>query len=168
MNTVAPTHDNKRAGRKYEFKPIDISPYSFSTFFRLGGRVLLMSATIVNKDIFCQSLGLEPDTVAYLSIPSPFPVENRPVHFLPVGSMSKFTIDQTLPKMAEVVKMLLEKHQQEKGIIHCVNFKVAKFIKEHVGSDRLMLHDSSNREDVLKHHIKSDEPTVLLSPSMIS
>ena len=167
MNVVLPSPDNRKAGKKYEFKPIDVSPYSFSTFFRLGGRVLLMSATIVDKNIFCESLGIEPDTVSYLSIPSPFPVKNRPVHYLPVGSMSKSMIDQTLPKMAEVVKLLLEKHPQEKGIVHCVNFRVAKFIKEHVDSDRLMLHDSSNREEVLRLHIKSTEPTVLLSPSMM-
>jgi Rad3-related DNA helicase len=126
-----------------------------------------MSATIVDKDIFCESLGLKSEEVAYLSIASPFPVENRPIHFLSVGSMSKNCIDGTLPKMAEVVKMLLEKHSKEKGIIHCTNYKVAKFIQENVASSRLMIHDSNNREEVLKKHVQSEEPTVLLSPSMM-
>jgi Rad3-related DNA helicase len=167
MNVVLPSSDNKKAGKKYEFKSIDVSPYSFSTFFRLGGRVLLMSATIVDKDIFCESLGITNADVSYLSIPSPFPLKNRPIHYLPVGSMSKNSIDSTLPKMAEVVKMLLEKHSKDKGIIHCANYKVAKFIKDSVTSDRLMLHDSTNRDEVLKKHIESEYPTVLVSPSMM-
>jgi Rad3-related DNA helicase len=167
MNVALPSPDNKKAGKKFEFKPIDVSPYAYSNFFRLGNRVLLMSATIVNKDIFSKSIGIETKDVSYLSIPSPFPVENRPIHFLPVGSMSKSMIDSTLPKMSEVVKMLLEKHPQEKGIIHCTNFKVAKYIKESINSSRLVLHDSSNREEMLKFHVDSKDPTVLVSPSMM-
>jgi len=166
MNVSLPAHDNKKAGKKYEFKPIDVSPYSYQTFFRLGGRILVMSATIVDKEIFCDSLGIKDNEVAYLSILSPFPASNRPVHFLPVGSMSKNSIELTLPKITEVVKMLLEKHGKEKGIIHCTNYRVAKYIQENLSSSRLMLHDSSNRDEVLKRHIQSEEPTVLLSPSM--
>jgi len=166
MAISAPPPDNKKAGRKYEFKPIDVSPYSYDTFFKLGGRVLMMSATIVDKDIFCTSLGLDPDEVAYLSIPSPFPVENRPIHYIPAGSMSKSTIDRTLPVVAETIRMILEKHSNQKGIIHAVNYRVAKYIKENVSSPRLLLHDSQNRDEVLKLHINSPDPTVLLSPSM--
>ena len=167
MNLVLPPPDSKKAGKKYEFKPIDVSPYTQSSFFRLGARVLLMSATIVDKNIFCESLGIKIEDTAYLSIPSPFPVSNRPVHYLPVGSMSKNAIEASLPKVAEVVRMLLEKHSKEKGVIHCTNYKVARFIQENVQSDRLMAHDSSNRDEVLKKHIQSSDPTVLLSPSMM-
>lgn len=167
MNVVYPNLDNKKAGKKYEFKPINVSKYSHQNLFRLGGRVLLMSATIVDNDIFCESLGIEKSQSAYLSIPSPFLVANRPIHFLPVGSMSKNCIDLTLPKIADVVKLILGKHENEKGIIHCSNYKVAKYIKENVVCDRLMLHDSSDREVILKQHIQSTDPTVLLSPSMM-
>ena len=167
MNVVLPPADNKKAGKKYEFKPIDVSPYSYDTFFRLGGRVLMMSATIVDKNIFCLSLGLNPEEVAYLSVPSPFPLKNRPIHYLPVGSMSKSSIDKTLPIATETLKMILEKHANEKGIIHCTNYKIARYIKDNINSSRLMLHDSLNREEVLKAHISSKEPTVLLSPSMM-
>lgn len=167
MNVVSPAFDNKKAGKKYEFKPIDVSPYSYETFFKLGGRVLMMSATIVDKEIFCDSLGLRSEDVAFLSIPSPFPVENRPIHYIPAGSMSKSAIDKTLPIMVETVKMLLEKHSNDKGIIHCTNYRIAKYIKENIDSPRLMLHDSTNRDEVLKVHISSNDPTVLLSPSMM-
>lgn len=167
MNVSYPSPDNKKAGKKFEFKPIDVSPYSHDVFFKSGGRVLLMSATIVNKDIFCESLGINQKDVAFLNIPSPFPVEHRPIHFIPVGSMSKNNIDNTLPAMAETVKLLLEKHSSEKGIIHASNFKVAKFIKDQLNDPRILIHDSTNRDQILKFHLESKDPTVLLSPSMM-
>jgi len=167
MNVAYPSPDNKKAGKKFEFKPIDISPYSNDVFFKHGGRVLMMSATIVNKDIFCESLGIKKEDIAFLNISSPFPIENRPIHFVPVGSMSKNNIDKTLPAMAETVKMLLEKHSKEKGIIHCANYKVAKFINDQLNDPRLLMHDSTNRDQMLKFHVESNDPTVLLSPSMM-
>jgi len=167
MNITYPSEGSKRGARKFEFKPIDVSLYSDKVFFRNGARVLMMSATVVDKDVFCASVGLDPNDVSYLRIPSPFPVENRPIHCLSVGSMSKDNIDKTLPIMVEVVKMLLEKHPKDKGIIHSANYKVAKYLQENLGSSRILVHDSSNRDAVLKKHLESNEPTVLLSPSMM-
>ena len=53
-------------------------------------------------------------------------------------------------------------------VVHnCVNYRVAKFIYENVASNRLMIHDASNRDAVVDYHCESDEPTVLVSPSMM-
>lgn len=165
LNVVEPI--GKRAGTKFEFKPIDVSRYSYEHLFMYGGRTLMLSATVIDKDTFCRTIGLDPEEVAYLRLPSPFPKENRPVHFLPVGSMSKANIDKTLPILVEAVKMLLEKHPNEKGIIHCVNYRISQHLQQNVGSSRLLTHTSVDRDAVLKKHYESAEPTVLLSPSMM-
>lgn len=120
MNVTYPQDGNKRGARKFEFKPVDVSKYSDEVYFKSGDKLLMMSATIIDRDVFCESVGISTKDVAYLKIPSPFLEENRPIHFLPVGSMSRNNIDKTLPVMAEVVKMLLDKHAGEKGVIHCV------------------------------------------------
>jgi ATP-dependent DNA helicase DinG len=166
MNVAYPQEGNKRGARRFEFKPVDLSQYS-KVLFKSGARLLMMSATVVDKDVFCTSIGLDPSEVAYLRIPSPFPVENRPIHFVPVGSMSKDNIDKTLPVMMEAVKMLLEKHSGDKGIIHTTNYKVSKYLLENLRSPRVLTHDSTNRDEVLKRHYESKEPTVLISPSMM-
>jgi ATP-dependent DNA helicase DinG len=166
MNTILP-NDPKKGGKKFEFKSIDVSQYAKNVFFKLGQRVLLMSATIVDKKIFCESLGIEESEVDFLTIQSPFPVENRPVHFLSAGSMSKSTVDKTLPVAVEVIRMILEKHSNNKGILHAANYKIAKYIQEQLQSPRLLLHDSTNRDEILKFHIESKDPTVLISPSMM-
>lgn len=152
--------------RSFSFKPIDISQYARENLFRMGRRVLMLSATILNKEAFCGSLGLSEDDVAFISIPTPFPVENRPVLYLPVGNMGADHIDQSLPKMLKMVKKILDEHPKEKGIIHCHTYKIANYLKTNLRSDRVLIHDSSDRDKVLQDHMASKKPTVLLSPSM--
>ena len=166
MNYVRPDPNDHHAGRKFEFKPVDVSSYGESHLYRFGSRVLLMSATIVDKDVFCKSVGIDPDEAAYLYLPSPFPVANRPIHYLAVGSMSRANIESTLPKLALVVGQLLDLHKDEKGMIHTVNYRIAKYLVDTLSSPRLLLHDSQNRDEMIDFHMKCPDATVLISPSM--
>lgn len=157
---------DKRGERIYEFKPITVKDYCSNMLFDHCDKVLMLSATILDVDVFCNSLGIDKNDVAFLRIPSPFPANNRPIHYFSVGSMSKNAMTSTMPKMAEVIKSILEQHSLEKGIIHCGNFKIAKELHNIIGNDRLLIHDSENREEVIKFHMKTPAPSVLLSPSM--
>lgn len=157
---------DKRGERIYAFRPLDVSTHVKSLMYDYADKVLILSATIVDIDMFCETNGIGKDEVEYLRLPSPFPVENRPVHYLPVGSMSKKNIDQTLPKMIAVVEEILKQHPNEKGIIHCVNYRIMNAIHDALDNPRLLKHDAADRDDVLKQHIDSAEPTVLMSPSM--
>jgi ATP-dependent DNA helicase DinG len=155
-----------RSKEKFVFRPIDVAPFAEQFINRLGKRVLFMSATILDKTTFCSSLGLKPSEVSFISIPTPFPVENRPIIFSGVGSMSAKAIVMTLPQMAKAVRQILKEHKGQKGIIHCHTYRVANYLKKHVRSNRLLVHDSSNRDEVLEKHKLSRDATVLLSPSM--
>jgi len=155
-----------KSGRKIEFKAIDVAPFSNEMLFNFGEKILLMSATILDKDAFCELLGIERDQCSFLTLPTPFPVENRPIFYSGVGKMSSSNIDETLPKLVEAVKAILEQHKNEKGIIHCHSYKIAHYLKKNIKSRRLMIHDSENRDKVLRKHCDSKSATVLLSPSM--
>ncbi len=161
---ISETEDQKT--RRLEFKPIDISPYSDQSLFKFGRKVLMLSATILNHRAFCESLGIPMEESSFITLPSPFPVENRPVLISPIGKMSAGEIDNTLPKLAEAVRQILAAHPKEKGIIHCHSYKVANYIMKNVKSKRLLTHRSEDREDVLNQHLSSKEPTVLVTPSM--
>lgn len=152
--------------KKFEFKPIEISSYCQDLLYKFGNYTLLLSATIIDKNIFCKSIGLDASAISYIRIPSPFSVKNRPVHYLPVGKMSLSHIDKTLPKMLEAILLLLEQHKNEKGVIHCTNYKIANYLQEKLNLPRILTHNSENRDLVLQQHISSLDPTVLLSPSM--
>jgi len=155
-----------RVGGKITFKPIDVSPFAEQTLFKLGSRVLLMSATVINPKIYAESLGIQPDQYVSITKESPFPVENRPIFTFPIGNMSADHIDETLPKMVEALREILKEHKSVKGIVHCHSFKVSNYIRKNLRSSRLIFHDSHDREDALKKHLESKEPTVLFSPSM--
>jgi ATP-dependent DNA helicase DinG len=155
-----------RGSRKLTFKPIDVSQYAEEYLFRLGEKIIIMSATIIDSNTLQNTLGIHEDQASFISIPSPFPVKNRPIIFSPVASMTMKNIDQSLPKLAEAIKAILDEHPDEKGIIHCKTFKIANYLKNNIRNSRLLAHDSSDRDKILEKHMSSKKPTVLLSPSM--
>ena len=161
---IAETDEQKT--RRLEFKPIDISQYSDQSLFKFGQKVLMLSATILNHRAFCESLGIPLEQAAFISLPSPFPIDNRPVLVSSIGKMSASEIDNTLPQLAEAIRRILAAHPKEKGIIHCNSYKISNYIMKSIKSNRLLTHKSENREDVLNQHISSKEPTVLVTPSM--
>lgn len=110
-----------RSGGKITFKPIDVAPFAEQTLFRLGEKVLMMSATIINSTTFAESLGISPDQCTSITRESPFPVENRPIMVFPIGNMSSAYIDETLPKMVEAIREILKEHKTQKGIVHCID-----------------------------------------------
>lgn len=165
MNTLRP-QDDKKGVRRFEFKPIDVSQYSHDIMFKFGERHLLMSATIIDKEMFCKTLGIKEEEVAFISIDSPFPVENRPIFYLPVGKMSAGDIDKTLPKMVEVLREILNEHKNDKGVLHAINYKVVNYLRDHLRDPRLLIQNDENRDAILRKHVESLEPTVLVSPSM--
>lgn len=49
---------------------------------------------------------------------------------------------------------------------NCHSYKIQNYIKKHVKSKRLLFPESHDRDEVLKKHMKSKTPTVIVSPSM--
>ena len=152
--------------KKMTFKPVNVSHYAEDVLFRLGTKVIIMSATILNHKVFKETLGITERSSCFISLPTPFKTENRPIIFSPVGSMSAKNIDNTLPKLTVAIKAILDHHSGEKGIIHCKTYKIAEHLKRTLRNNRILTHDSTNRDMILEKHIKSKNNTVLLSPSM--
>lgn len=151
---------------KIEFKPIDVSNFCREMVFNYGDKVVLMSATIMDKDKFCEMVGIKKEEAGFISIKSPFDKNNRPILYCPAGKMNKSNLDNTLPTLIKSIKAIMNNHKGEKGIIHCHTFKIANYIKKNIRSNRLLIHNSENRNQILKKHISSKSPTILLSPSM--
>ena len=114
---------------KIEFKPVDISKYSKQLLYDYGYRVLLMSATILNKPKFCDLIGLQNKDVSFINIPSPFPPENKPIMYCPVGNMGLQSIEDNFPKLIKNINKILKIHKKDKGIIHCHSYKISNYIK---------------------------------------
>ena len=52
--------------RRFEFKPIDVAPFAEDYLFKSGKKILMMSATIINKDAFCEVLGIPKSECAFI------------------------------------------------------------------------------------------------------
>ncbi len=166
-NWVCEVESTEKMGYiKFNFKPIDVSQYAQEYLLEYADKIIFMSATIVSLEGYMETLGLNPADVVCVKEPSPFDSKNKPTIFSPAGSMSAGNIDETLPKLVNFVKKIMEEHKNEKGIIHTHSTKVAEYLKNHIKSGRLLLAHGYDRDAVLKQHTTSEKPTILLSPSM--
>ena len=78
-----------------------------------GITVDTIGAFILNKDGFCDMMGIPKDDVGFLHIDSPFEKKNRPIFFFPTGKMTKKEIDGSLPKLASSVSKIIDNHSKE-------------------------------------------------------
>jgi ATP-dependent DNA helicase DinG len=157
---------------KVELKPLDISTYCKSLFEKCSKK-LIMSATILNHKGFCRSVGLNPDEVKFIQIPSDFASEHRPIIPLNVAYLNYNNLQNNEIKLAiaKTVDNLMSLHKNHKGIIHTTSYEQLNFIKENISETntrRLLVTDPEiQRDDVIFEHTKSaTKPTVLISPSL--
>jgi ATP-dependent DNA helicase DinG len=157
---------------KVELKPLDISTYCKSLFGKCS-KTLIMSATILNHKAFCRSIGLNPDEVKFVQIPSDFPLEHRPIIPLNVAYLNYNNLQSNEVKLAiaKTVDNLMTMHKNHKGIIHTTSYDQLNFIKENISETnarRLLVTDPEiQRDDVIFEHTKiTAKTTVLISPSL--
>jgi len=166
-NWVLETSYNEKLRQKeLSLEPIWAYDYLDKYVFSHYDMVFLMSGTILDKNLFCQLNGLDVSKAVYYSISSPFPLRNRMIYYMPIGKMSYKSKEETFKKYIPYIKKLLDKYKGKKGIIHTNSFELANWIKDSIKDSRLIFHDSSNKDEMLRLHIESEEPTVIVSPSM--
>ena len=127
-----------------------------------------MSGTILDKNMFSYLNGIPEPIAEYYNIDSPFSVKNRPIYYMPLGKMSYNNKEETFKKYIPMLKKLMNKYKNQKGIIHTTTFELQNWVQEKIQSDRFLSHssDQGSKNFALKQHYTSDKPTILLSPSM--
>ena len=158
--------NEKMRSKELSLEPIWAYDYLDKYVFSNYDMVFLMSGTILDKNLFCQLNGLDVTKASYYSIASPFPLKNRPIYYMPIGKMSFKSKEDTFKRYVPYIQKLLDKYKKKKGIIHTNSFELAKWIEDSIKDPRLVFHDSSNKDEVLRMHMESEEPTVIVSPSM--
>jgi len=149
------------------FRPLWITPeLSDSFLWSKADSFLLMSATLLPKPVFCRTLGLDPDEVDWMEVPSTFPIERRPVNIWPVANVTNKTIDDAVPKLAEGINKIFTIHPKSHGLIQGVSYSLCKRVADELKSDRVKIHTSQDRQSVLDEFMQSDSNSVLISPSM--
>ena len=125
-----------------------------------------MSGTILDKTLFATLNGIDVERSVYYSAPSPFPLENRKIYYMPLGKMSYAKKEETFKSYVPFFTKVLKKYSGVKGIIHTNSFELSKWIEDSIKDSRLVFHTSANKEEMLRHHFTSEKPTVIVSPSV--
>lgn len=127
-----------------------------------------MSGTILDKDMFSYINGLEPELTTYKEMDSTFDVIKRPLYYIKAGKMTYKEKVNTFNEQVKLIEKILKKYKDKKGIIHTFNYEISEWIKERVKDKRLIFHDSKNRDERYQEFLSSEEPKIMVSPSMIS
>lgn len=144
----------------------------------MADRFLFMSSTILDKDAFCEDLGLDPSQAAFISLQSEFDIDNRPILYIPTAKMSfgwdkperKKETNQILSKIRSLCN---EMHPEDSGVIHAGSFQIAKWLVDNLENKiphRIMHHNPASgftRDQVLNEFQELDGvPKLLISPSV--
>ena len=149
-----------------QFRPFSPAPY-LQEFWQQFDRILLTSATFFGLDQYMEDLGLKME-YEYIEVPSSFPPEKGLVEFPLNIRLSRDNFQDTLPDIVHAIDAILEKHPNERGLIHAHTYAYAKAIMEKTKyQDRIITHDSSTRSDTLKEFLQSErKDIVFLSVNM--
>ena len=155
--------------RVVSLKPLFVKQYAEELLFSYGEKVILMSATILDHRVFCESLGIPLEKVEYIRVPSTFPAKNRLIRLRYAGNMNYQEKSATLPKMVKKIERGLDIHKDERGIIHTHSFDITNYIKTNIEpnylSRLLFQEDFPNKDALLAHHGKHPN-SVIVAPAM--
>ncbi len=153
---------------RWSFKPVWVSKYAPGVLWKHAKKVLGMSATILDPRQVAANTGLnyENRKFDYMLMPSPFPKENRPVYYEPCANIVNKNIDVALPMLAKAVQGIVDKHPDDKILVHTVSYAIRDYLLKKLEKGRIITHSTQDRSIVLNAFKESDKPLVLLSPSM--
>lgn len=160
--------------RKIVARPLYAKDFAEDLLFRHADRVLFMSATILDAQVWAGNLGIKMSDLEHVQSPCDFPVENRPIHLEYAGNLGfkYFTPEQnpsnpTKPKFINKIKQIMARHHGQRGIIHCHSFELSKILKYDVADDRFLFQDDfkGDKNAMLIAHSKRAD-SVIVAPAM--
>jgi ATP-dependent DNA helicase DinG len=157
---------NKRKNLVVKLLPLNISPFLRPVFDRVRYRIF-MSATI-DYPMLKRELGLDDHNTILIDLPSPFPVENRKVLLMNAYTLNKENMhnERTLMQVSSIVDSLMNKHQNEKGLILTTSYELAGNIFRYSNNKhRLLLTKDMSAKEVLEKHARTNA-NVILTPTM--
>lgn len=148
------------------FYPVITSNFAEESLFNAGNVFLFMSSSFFDYSSFANDLGIEKDEIYILRVPNIFDLSKNPVKIYKKYNMDYKNLSEYAEPSLEIIKEILDKHPNEKGIIHTVSTECMEYINKNLNNSRLICHTTANRKEILDQFKNSNEPKVLVSPSM--
>lgn len=144
---------------RIKMAPVDVAGY-WQCLSKGAPKSVIISATATAKT--AAMLGLD---CPHYEFPSPFPVENRPVYYIPTQRVDKKTED--LRMWVNRIDQIIRKRLDRKGIIHTVSYDRAKYLVEHSEYANIMMrHNTGSAVKAAKAFARAKAPVIMVSPSM--
>ena len=160
-------------GATFELVPLHVTDQARELLTGCAELVVLSSAYLGPAAALAEALGLEPEAVRRFSVASPFPREQRPIVYRPVGALSRARQVAQEPALFAEVAAILDAHPRDKGLLHVASYAVARRLVATLArtapmtARRLIFVESSEiKPRALEQHRASAAPTVLVSPSL--
>lgn len=152
---------------KVVFQPVTVGRFLEDLLWSRGSTVILSSATIPGGD-WIDEVGLSGSNVRHISVPSTFPVENRPIyisHSEDIGKMTKGKREKNALPMIEKIIEIADHHGGERGFVHCRSYNIMKLLRRSALNnghrewfrENGMVQDRSDREESLERWLDSDK-----------
>jgi len=151
--------------KKVTFTPLKVDSLS-KHIFDYGDNILLMSATIIDHKNFAKTLGIK--DYEYVEVDSDFDSAKSPIYVTSNNKLNYKNLKNTLPDVANQIKQIVEFHKNDKGAIHTHTQEITNILRDKLSGDKRFLFrdETANNEEILKDHIESPHPTILVSPSL--
>lgn len=148
-----------------KFDPVWPAPFAEGYLFKGIPKVVMFSATLRPKA--AQHLGIE--EYKFYDYHSPFPVGSRPVYHIPTVSVKQGSTDDDFQAWLRRIDQIIGSRLDRKGIIHCVSYERAEFIRKNSEYRHIMLHhNKANTSEMVDSFRRAQSPKVLISPSVMT
>lgn len=154
----------ERVDKGINFTPLKVDKLS-KYIFNYADKVVLMSATIIDPQGFCTALGI--DKFKYIEAESTFDPKKAPIYSCTKVKLNYNNLQANLPKILKSIEEICEIHKDEKGLIHSQTHAITQYLQKNLKGGRFLFREPGVRnEEILETHYDSEDPTVLVSPSM--
>lgn len=149
-----------------KLRPVTVQQYGVKNLWRYGQKWLLMSGTVISGDEIADSLGL-PLEYRTITVPSSFPVENRPIYVAPIANPIRSMGEGEWFKLAFAIEEICKKHEG-RVLVHTVSYAMTKFLMEHtdLGRRKKMSYTQAREKAFALTDYLAHEDAVMFAPSM--
>lgn len=167
---------DSESNEAHRLVPLKIDEFFSGYMKRIGRKIVLMSATVINHKNMIKDLGLDDNKVEYIELPSKFPKENRPIVPLNTARVKitdkDYQYSDDFKVLIETIVNLLNTHKQlgQSGVIYCNSYKLCSMIynniKNRVNYNILMNTNAAESKIVLEKFLDTKiKNRLLISPS---
>jgi ATP-dependent DNA helicase DinG len=142
-------------------QPVFATEFMQELIWKRGEFYIISSATILDHNEFAKVTGLhdflKEDQIEFITVPSTFPVENRPIIDATVGPLSAQYLPMNMPKAIRAVEEILW-NEPGNVAIHCHSYQHQRNLFDGLSDDlkpRLIIHSRKDRDEKLKEWMQS-------------